>query len=178
MYETPTTTVGSMRRSTLAVFVITAALGCSSSSLRGPDGGSHGASDSGRDLNAFIGTWTANSGTITLTCSGQITTAQVTGNDVWQIGTTSDLLQPADSSSSGCVVLANVSGDTATGLPNQTCALPTGGTTVDLTVTKYIFVLGSDGTAATETASGTGSVTNNGSTSTCSYAETATYIKE
>jgi hypothetical protein len=158
------------RRKKLGVLVaVLFGVGCSSGSSAGPDGG--------KDLSSFIGTWTANSGTITLTCSGKVTTAQVTGNDVWQMGSTSDLLQPAAASSSGCVVLANVSGSTATGLPNQTCALPMGAMTVNLTIAMYTFVLGSNGTTATESASGSGSVTTNGSTGTCTYAETATYTK-
>lgn len=158
------------RHKSLGLFVTALfGLGCGSANSAGPDGG--------KNLNVFIGTWTATSGTVTLTCAGQVTTAQVTGNDVWQMGTTSDLVQPADSSSSGCVLLANVSGNTATALPNQTCAVPMGTTTVNLTIAKYTFILASDGTTATESGSGPGTATTNGSTETCTYAETAMYTK-
>ncbi len=148
---------------------VIASAGCGSSSSAAADGG--------KDLQAFIGTWTATSGTVSLTCSGRVSTTQVTGNDVWQMGTTTDLVQPADSSSSGCIVLANVSGNTATALPNQACTLNMGGTVVDLTIAKYTFVVGASGTTAAETATGTGAVTTNGTTTNCTYSETAGYTK-
>jgi hypothetical protein len=147
--------------------------GCGSGGAADKDGGGNG-----KELAIFVGTWIASAGTITLDCSGQVTSATVTGDDVWQAGTTSDLLQPADSSSSGCILLANVAGDVATGLPNQTCVLPMGATTVNLTIVTYTFVVGANGIIATENASGTGTVTSNGTTGTCTYAEMATYNKQ
>src|SRR6185312_4784348 len=135
-------------------------------------------SDGGKDTCQFIGTWPVSSGTIALTCGGQVTTGQVTGDDVWQTGTTSDLLQPADSSAAGCVLLANVAGDIATALPNQVCTITMGTETVKLTIATYTFMLGNNnGTTATENASGTGTVTVNGTSETCTYTETATYTK-
>jgi hypothetical protein len=134
---------------------------------------STGSTDAGKDLAAIVGSWTLGSGTITLTCSGLVTTSAVSGNEMWQLGTSSDLMQPAGSSSSGCLLLANVSGKTATALPNQTCSKMG----VALTFTAYTFVVGSSGTTATETASGTKAVNQGGAGTTCSYAETATFTK-
>ena len=132
--------------------------------------------DGGKNLCAFIGTWTANSGTVTLTCAGTPSTSTVTESDVWQAGTTSDLVQPA-SSGGGCVLLADVSGNTATALPNQTCSTSSGSDTVNLTISTYTFVLGTSHAAATEPASGTGTVSGSGVSETCSYTEMATYTK-
>ena len=132
--------------------------------------------DGGKNLCAFVGTWTAKSGTITLTCAGTPSTSQVTEPDVWQAGTTSDLIQPA-SSGGGCALLADVSGNTATALPNQTCSTSSGSETVNLTISTYTFVLDSGDTTATEMASGTGAVSASGINETCSYAEMATYTK-
>jgi hypothetical protein len=132
--------------------------------------------DGGKDLCAFIGTWTAKSGTATLNCAGTPSTSQVTGDTVWQRGTTSDLIQPA-SSGGGCALLANVSGNTATGLPNQTCSMSSGSDTINLTLSTYTFVLGSDHTTATEMGSGTGVVSGGGTSLSCTYSETATYSK-
>jgi hypothetical protein len=134
---------------------------------------SDGGGDGGKDLTTFVGTWTLGSGTTTVTCAGVVTTSSVTGNVVWQAGTTSDLLQPADSTSSGCDLLANVSGHTAAALPNQTCNKM--GT--NLTISSYTFVVGASGTTATETASGTKTVNTGGVGATCTYSETATYTK-
>ena len=128
-------------------------------------------SDGGKDLTGFLGTWTLVSGTTTVTCAGVATPSAVTGNVVWQAGTTSDLIQPADSSASGCDLLANVSGNTAAALPNQTCNKM--GT--DLTISSYTFAIGPSG--ATETANGTKTVSTSGVGATCTYSETATYTK-
>jgi hypothetical protein len=134
---------------------------------------SMGSADAGKDLAAFVGSWTLGSGTITLTCAGLVTTSPVSGNEMWQLGTSSDLMQPAGSSSSGCLLLANVSGKTATALPNQSCSKMG----VDLTLTAYTFVVGSSGTTASETASGTETLNMGGAGPTCSYAETATFTR-
>jgi hypothetical protein len=154
----------------MAAAGLLAASGCGSVTAAGSDGGPGG---DGSILQTFLGTWTLSSGTITLTCSGLNMVSQVSGNIVWQVGTTSDLMEPADSSSTGCVLLANASGKTATALPNQTCSK--GG--VDLTLTGYTFVLGSTGTTATETGNGNETVTTGGVGTTCTYAESATYTK-
>jgi hypothetical protein len=132
--------------------------------------------DGGKDLCAFVGTWTATSGTVALTCAGSPSTSQVTGTDVWQLGTTSDLIQPA-SSGGGCALLADVSGKTATALPNQSCSMSMGSETVNLTISTYTFVLGSGDTTATEMASGTGIASSSGVSETCTYTEMATYTK-
>ncbi len=127
----------------------------------------------GTDLQTFIGTWTLVSGTTMLTCSGVVMTEQVTMNVVWQAGTTSDLMQPADSTASGCALLANASGKIATASPNQTC----GKMGTDLTISMYKFTVGSNGTSATESSSGTKTVSTAGVGTTCTYTETATYTK-
>ena len=139
--------------------------GCGSGSVAETDGG--------KDVQSFIGTWMPTSGAITFTCAGAVTSDPVTGNDVWQMGTTSDVVQPADSGSNGCVLLANVSGNTATALANQSC----NGATTDINISMYTFVVGSSGMTATENATGTASVTTGGTTTTCSYSEAATYTK-
>jgi hypothetical protein len=133
--------------------------------------------DGGKNLCAFIGTWTATSGTITLNCAGTPSTSQLTSTDVWQAGATSDLIQPA-SSGGGCALLANVSGNTATALPNQSCSMLSGSETVNLTLATYTFMLGSTDTTATETASGTAIVSRSGSTETCTYTEMGAYTKD
>jgi len=155
----------------LAVLVATAAAGCGSVTSASPDGG--GPADGGNILQTFLGTWTLGSGTITLTCSGLNMVSAVSGNIVWQAGTTSDLMEPANSSSTGCVLLASASGRTATALPNQTCGK--GG--MDVTLTGYTFVVGASGMTATETGNGTETVTTGGVGTSCTYAETATYTK-
>jgi hypothetical protein len=163
----------------IAAFLALAACGvlagCGSvTSTANSDGGVDGGVDVARkDLQTFIGTWTLGSGTTTLTCSGVVTTEQVTKNVVWQTGTTSDLMQPADSAASGCDLLANASGKIATASPNQTCSKM--GT--DLTISMYTFTVGSNGTSATESSSGTKTVSTAGVGTTCTYTETATYTK-
>jgi hypothetical protein len=132
--------------------------------------------DGGKNICAFVGTWTLTSGTIILTCGGYPSTSQLTSSEtLWQQGTTSDLVQPA-STGGGCALLANVSGNTATALPNQTCSSSSGPDTINLTLSTYTFVLGSDHTTATEI--GLGSAVISGPTSeSCTYSERATYTK-
>lgn len=159
----------------LKTFVAMAACGvlagCGSvTSTANSDGGMDVA---GKDLQTFIGTWTLVSGTTMQTCAGVAMTEQVTMNVVWQAGTSSDLMQPADSAASGCVLLANVSGGTATASPNQTCSKM--GT--NLTISMYTFTVGESGTSATESSSGTKTLTTAGVGTTCTYTETATYTK-
>jgi hypothetical protein len=160
----------------LAALVATVVAGCGSVSPARIDGGptaADGPPNSGSVLQTFLGTWTLGSGTITLTCSGLNMVNPVTGNIVWQAGTSSDLMEPANSSSTGCVLLASASGKTATASPNQTCNK--GG--MDLMLTGYTFVVGAGGTTATETGNGTETITTGGVGTSCTYAETATYTK-
>jgi hypothetical protein len=137
------------------------------------DGGGRGDSG-GKNPQLFIGTWQPTSGTETLNCAGQVQTSPVTDNTIWQAGTTSDLLQPPDSS--GCPFLANVSGNTAIGVPGQSCSQTMNGTTLTLTVTSYSFTVGASGTTATEAGSGNAVATAPISIS-CTFTETATYSK-
>jgi hypothetical protein len=134
-----------------------------------------GGGDAEPDLAAFIGTWEPVSGTMTVDCAGQRETKPVTSNTVWEAGTgmTSDLMQPPDSS--GCVLLANVAGRTATAIPNQHCRQVNGGVLVEVTVTSYTFVLGADTTTASETAAGTARVTAAGEAVDCTSGQAASY---
>ena len=130
--------------------------------------------DASKDIQAFIGTWAVTSGTVTLDCGGQITTAQVTDPTTWMKGTTSDLVQPPDSS--GCALQATVSGRTATAEPNQTCSQQAAGNSVVITLAMYTFVVGSDQTTASEQGMGT-AVVKDTTTRDCTYSEKATYKK-
>lgn len=99
----------------------------------------------------------------------------ITGNLTWAAGTTSDLTETKASST--CALNADVSGSTATALPNQPCMQTESGIPVTINFTSYTFVLGADGQTATETASGTGTATEAGQKITCTYSETASYTK-
>jgi len=135
----------------------------------GPGGGDGG----GKNLQLFIGTWHVASGIETLNCAGQTDTSAVT-DTIWQMGTTSDLLQPPDSTD--CPLLANVSGNTATAVPNQSCSETMSGSTLTLTLTSYTFTVAASGTTATDNGSGAALVTGAISTS-CTLTENATYTK-
>jgi hypothetical protein len=154
----------------LAMAVCGVLAGCGSVTSTNSDGGVDVA---GKDLQTFIGTWTLGSGTTMQTCAGVVTTQQVTTDVVWQAGTTSDLIQPADSAASGCDLLANVSGKVATALPGQSC----GKMGTNLMISMYTFTVAASGTSATESSSGTRVVSTAGVGMTCTYTETATYTK-
>ena len=149
--------------------------GCGSGGLATGDAGENGGNgDGGKNLSLFIGTWQPTSGSETVTCAGQAQTDTITDNTVWQMGTSSDLVQPPDSS--GCSLLANVSGNTATALPHQSCTQTMTGLTLTLTVTSYTFTVAAGGTTATEMASGT-AVTSGTASLTCTVTESAMYKK-
>lgn len=155
---------GQQLMTSLVMAALIAVAGCGSASSAN-DAGNAG----GKDLQAFIGTWIPMpSSEITLTCAGQTMNDQVTDNATWQMGVTSDLVQPPDAS--GCTLLANVSGKIATGLPNQKCNQAT----FNLSISSYSFSVGADGTTANESATGTAMATNGAS---CTYSERATYTK-
>ncbi len=158
-----------------AWLVVSLSAGCGGSDGLSADDGGNGAGegDGGKNLQLFIGTWHVTSGSQTVTCAGQSQLSAAT-DTIWQMGTTSDLMQPVDSS--GCPFLANVSGNTATAVPNQSCSLTMSGSTVKLTVTSYTFTVAASGTTATDigrgTAVATGAVSNS-----CTFTESATYSK-
>jgi hypothetical protein len=150
-------------------------VGCGSGGLAPGDGGENGGTgDGGKNLSLFIGTWQPTSGSETVNCAGQPQTDAITDNTIWQMGTTSDLVQPPDSS--GCPLLANVSGSTATALPHQSCTQSMSGLTLTLTITSYTFTVAASGTTATETASGT-AVTSGTAAVSCTVTESAMYKK-
>lgn len=139
--------------------------------------GACGGGSEGKELSRFTGVWTPNAGTQTESCGGAPTTSTITGNVTWSLGSTSDLIQPLFAESS-CIVHADVDGDTALVVGTTTCMLPGTdeyGNTVNNTVslTAYTFALSADGRTATENFSGSILQTDDGSTTTCTFTETA-----
>jgi hypothetical protein len=133
---------------------------------------------------AFLGTWTATSGTLTITCPGTgvaPSSTDVTGDtETWTAGSGTDLvLNGVDGS---CNLTANVSGRTATGSPGQSC---TDSGTSDagdsysevLAFEHGTFVISSDRTTATQTLSGEDVYTDHTKNVTldCVFTESATY---
>lgn len=152
-----------------ACLIVGFSLGCGGSS-------GLGSGDAGI-LQIFIGTWHPTTGSQTVTCAGQAMTDTNISDTIWQQGTTSDIVQPPDSSS-GCALLANTSGRIATALPNQSCSQTMSGETLRLTVTSYTFtVADSPGTTATEAGTGSAVLTTGGQSVTCSFTESASYTK-
>jgi hypothetical protein len=139
--------------------------------------GACGGGSEGKDLARFTGIWTPTAGTQTESCGGAPSTSTITGNVTWSLGSTSDLIQPLFATSS-CIVHADVDGDTASVVGTTTCMLPGTdeyGYTVNNTVslTAYTFALSADGKTATENFSGSILQTDNGSTTNCTFTETA-----
>ncbi|HVU49311.1 MAG TPA: hypothetical protein VHL80_01430 [Polyangia bacterium] len=127
----------------------------------------------GGDVSRFTGTWSATSGTVTVTCPGQNDSWSVTGTVRWDKGLASDLVQATPP----CIVDADVTGSTASGA-GQTCSYDDGaGGTYTLTRPNYTFVLAPDGRTAQENASGTLVDTNGGASLACTFSETASYTK-
>jgi hypothetical protein len=154
----------------------------SSSSGAGGSGGS-GGSPSSSKLAPFLGTWTATSGTLTLTCPGIApSNTDATGSETWSPGTASDLV--AIGFESTCNFNANVSGKVATGLPRQVCNESSTATNGDaitqsLTFTSLTFVVSADGATATQKFSGTDLYTDTTTAQslTCTFSETAEYAQ-
>jgi len=158
----------------VAALVASVSAGCGSDGLSADGGNGPGGGDGGKNLQLFIGTWHTTSGMQTLTCAGQPQSSSV-GDTIWQMGTTSDLMQPVDSS--GCPFLANVSGNTATALPGQSCTQTMTGVTLKLTVTSYTFTVAASGTTATDQGSGNAVLTTGGTSLNCGFSESASYTK-
>ncbi len=152
----------------VACLIVGFSLGCG--------GSSDGVGGDAGILQIFIGTWHATADSETVTCLGQSMTDTTVTDTSWEKGTTSDIVQPKDSS--GCELLANTSGRTATGLSNQTCTSTMGGETTSLTLTSYTFVVTDDGTRATENGTGTAVVTATGGPPvSCTFTQSASYTK-
>lgn len=131
----------------------------------------------GKDLSRFVGIWTPTAGTQTSSCGGAPTTSAITGNVTWSLGSSSDLIQPLFAESS-CIVHADVDGDTASVVGTTTCMLPDTdayGYSVNnaISLTAYTFALSADGKTATENFSGSILQTDNGSSTSCTFTETA-----
>jgi hypothetical protein len=152
-----------MVRSTLAL----AFLGLFLQACGGSDGGS---------VTRFTGTWHPTSGTVTKTCPGLAPdTSSVTSNLIWSKGISSDLV--STNAATSCVLNADISGSTASGM-GPPCASSDGlGGTLTLTITAYTFALAADGQTATENGSGTAVDNNGGQSLTCMVSETASYQK-
>lgn len=136
-----------------------------------------GSNSSGDDLKKFAGTWRATAGTVVVTCPGYAAqTVVLTGNAVWSMGVSSDLLETTAFTS--CPLMADVTHETASGVPGQTCteADGTGGTSTT-TFAGYTFVLAGDGRTATENASGSVTYVAGGASIVCSFNETGAYEK-
>lgn len=134
--------------------------------------GSGGGSDP-KELDRFIGTWFPTSGGVVLVCGGQTSTADVTGDDEWTKGTSSDLFQ-----TQGCQFEANVSGDVATAPAGQTCATTDQtGAPGTITFVTYSFTLGAGNSTATENVTGTAVFMDTTGTASCTLTENATYSR-
>jgi len=132
--------------------------------------------DKGEDLGRFVGTWQATSGTGTVVCPGYAPlTGAVDGNIVWSTGVGSDLVA---TDASGCAIIVDVQGSTASGVPSKGCTMPDGaGGVQTITVTAYTFVLSPDGQTATENESGNINDVLDGATLLCTFNSTASYRK-
>ena len=132
--------------------------------------------DKGDDLNQFVGTWQATSGTWTIVCQGYTYTGSVTGTFIWSAGIGSDLVQ-TDSSGS-CSLMADVRGFTASGTPGKSCTQPddSGGVRTT-TYSTYTFVVSPDGHTGAENSSGQMTFAAQGASVVCTFNETGSYQK-
>jgi len=132
--------------------------------------------DAGGGFDGFVGTWKPTSGTGTTVCPGYGTfTAPATGSIVWSTGVSSDLVM---TDPTGCVMLADVRGSTATGFPGQTCTASDGvGGVSTASFSGYTFIISPDGRNATENASATVTLVDQGASVICSGTSTISYQK-
>jgi hypothetical protein len=141
-----------------------------------------GGGSSGASVATFIGTWSVTSGTYTLTCpDSSPQPSQISDPVTWTSGTNSALEQTLPGTS--CVLHANISGSVAMGLPRQTCSVDStlggGAVTEMLSFTTYSFTVADDGLTAQASFSGIDMVADaTGSTSTCTFAQAASYAKQ
>jgi len=139
--------------------------------------GACGGGSGGGGIAKIKGTWMPTTYLSTVTCGGIASTQNVGSNIVWSMGTTSDLIQTEAGST--CVLLADVTGYTASAIPGQSCVQSDAvGDVINITLTSYTFSLSADYQTATEAGSGSAFVTfTDGSSATCVYSLQATYHK-
>lgn len=132
--------------------------------------------DDGGGFDTFVGTWKPTSGTGTTICPGYAPfTSTASGNIVWSAGVSSDLVM---TDPSGCLMLADVRGTTATAFPGQTCTASDGaGGVSTASFTGYTFIVSPDGRNATENASATITFIDQGASIVCSGTSTISYQK-
>jgi hypothetical protein len=152
----------------LGVLLATSGACGSNSTASTADSGS-----AGSGLSRFVGTWHPSSGSITYTCSGATQTDPVVANLTWGAGVGADLVQTGGT----CLLKANVTSSTASGLPSQSCTETSGTATIVLAVAAYTFSLSADGLTATESASGSATYSDSGLTTTCTFSGLASYQK-
>ena len=132
--------------------------------------------DKGDDVGRFVGTWRATSGTYTEVCAGYApSTDSITSNVTWDRGVSSDLV--TIDLNTGCSIMTDVSGATATGV-SPPCTVPLGGGAIaTVNWTGYTFVISPDGHTATENQSATVTYVVDGATIPCTFTESASYQK-
>ena len=131
--------------------------------------------DKGDDLGRFVGTWRATAGTLTTVCPGYApSTDPVTEGITWSLGVSSDLV----TTGTGCAIMADVAGSTATGALGLACSSTVSdGVVAMFTVTSYTFVISPDGHTATENESAGVTFVVDGATIPCTANQTASYQK-
>lgn len=137
-----------------------------------------GGSSGGGGVAKIKGTWQPTSYMSTITCPGFNPNVQNTGSNViWSMGTISDVVQTDTTTS--CVILADVTGYTASARPGQSCLTHDAlGDTINVTLTSYTFSLSADFQTAAEAGSGSAQVTfTDGTASVCVYSLSAAYHK-
>lgn len=155
--------------------IISKAMLVSALAILGACGGGSG----GGGIAKIKGTWQPTSYTSTVNCGAVGSSVDNVGsNIVWSMGTTSDLIQTEAGST--CVLLADVTGYTASAIPGQTCLqTDADGDSINISLTSYSFSLSADFQTANESGSGSALVTlaATGGTGTCTYSLTAAYHK-
>jgi hypothetical protein len=137
----------------------------------GPSDGGAGGGTSGAA--AFVGTW-ARSGTQTVTCNGNITTNNITGDLVIALDAMSGVIDgtPPD----GCVTKYTVSSNVATANSGQSCSITTdAGVAEVITTNSRTLTLSADGT--TLAVSGSETIDKTATQVMCSAMSTGTYTK-
>src|SRR5688572_17280611 len=135
-----------------------------------------GTESGGEEFARFVGTWRPVSGTLTTSCPGYTPeTSPITTNVIWSPGVGADLVSTDGST---CVLMADVTNQTAASVPGQSCTVPDGqGGTYTIATTGYTFVISADGRTATENGSGQITFVGGGATLICTFTGTASYEK-
>jgi environmental stress-induced protein Ves len=121
----------------------------------------------------FIGVWQYTGGTETETCPAPIGVATTKLQGTLEIRPGIDA--PIAIVGGTCVILLDVSGNTATARPGQPCALTDGDITQTLTIMNLSYVL--NGLTATETSASTAVFARGAQMLTCTLAATGTLKK-